>query len=105
GASYGIYGPAFELMEDTPLQPGSEEYLHSEKYEIRHWDVERPDSLRDLIARVNMIRRENPALQTDRTLRFHSIDNDYLLAYSKTDPRAGNTILTVVSVDPYHPQI
>src|SRR5206468_10280740 len=62
GASYGIYGPAFELMEHLPVAPGREEYLGSEKYEIRHWDLDRPDSLADLIARVNRIRRENPAL-------------------------------------------
>ena len=70
GASYGIYGPAFELMEHLPVAPGREEYLGSEKYEIRHWDLDRPDSLADLIARVNRIRRENPALQRDDTLRL-----------------------------------
>ena len=60
GASYGIYGPAFELCENVAREPGSEEYLNSEKYEIKHWDLDRPDSLRDFIARVNRIRREKP---------------------------------------------
>ena len=65
GANYGIYGPAFELMEHRPQKPGSEEYLDSEKYEIRAWDLERPDSLKEFICLVNRIRRENPALQND----------------------------------------
>lgn len=98
GASYGIYGPAFELMESEPRTPGSEEYLNSEKYEARHWDIDRPDSLADLIGRVNRIRRDHPALQTDRTLRFHHTDNEQLIAYTK---RAGDDIvLTVVNLDP-----
>jgi starch synthase (maltosyl-transferring) len=104
GASYGIYGPAFELGERVPLAPGSEEYLNSEKYELRTWDLDRPDSLRDLITRVNSIRRDNPALREMRTLRFHPVDNDQLIAYSKHDPGMGNLILTVVNLDPRHPQ-
>src|SRR5690606_15958661 len=86
GASYGIYGPAFELMEHVAREPGSEEYLDSEKYQIRFWDLERADSLREFIARVNRIRAENAPLQSDHGLRFHHIDNDSLIAYSKTTP-------------------
>ncbi len=67
-ASYGIYGPAFELAENAPREPGSEEYLDSEKYQLRHWDLDRPDSLAALIGRVNKARRENPALQADGSL-------------------------------------
>ncbi|GBD15219.1 Alpha-1,4-glucan:maltose-1-phosphate maltosyltransferase 1 [bacterium HR26] len=104
GASYGIYGPAFELCEHVPLAPGSEEYLNSEKYEIRHWDLEAPHSLAPLIARVNRIRRENPALQRDWNLRFHQIDNPELIAYTKTTDDLSNVILTVVNLDPYHTQ-
>ena len=63
GASYGIYGPAFELCESRPREAGSEEYLNSEKFELKHWDIKGPDSLKDFIARVNRIRRENAALQ------------------------------------------
>jgi len=104
GASYGIYGPAFELMENRPREQGSEEYLDSEKYQLRAWDRESPDSLRELIAIVNRIRHENPALQTDRGLRFHPTENDQLLAYSKSTPDNANVVLTVVNVDPHHVQ-
>ena len=104
GASYGIYGPAFELMEHLPREPGSEEYLDSEKYQLRHWDIDRPDSLRDFIARVNRIRRENAALQSDRGLRFHRVDNDALIAYSKTSEDGGQSVLVVVNLDPHHVQ-
>ncbi|HSS60665.1 MAG TPA: alpha-1,4-glucan--maltose-1-phosphate maltosyltransferase [Candidatus Limnocylindrales bacterium] len=104
GASYGIYGPPFELMENRAREQGSEEYLDSEKYQVRSWDLARPDSLRELITIVNRIRRENPALQTDRGLRFHLTENDQLLAYSKSTPDNSNVILTVVNVDPHHVQ-
>jgi starch synthase (maltosyl-transferring) len=104
GASYGIYGPAFELLEHKAREPGSEEYLDSEKYQIRHWDLDRPDTLRDYIARLNRVRRENPALQTDRGLRFHDIDNDALIAYSKRAPGAGEAVLCVVNLDPHNAQ-
>ncbi|MFZ5558422.1 MAG: alpha-1,4-glucan--maltose-1-phosphate maltosyltransferase [Pseudomonadota bacterium] len=103
-ASYGIYGPAFELLEHTPREPGSEEYLDSEKYQIRTWDLEREDSLRDLVARLNRIRRENPALQSDWSLAFHAIGNDHLIAYSKRCDDPPNALVTVVNLDPYHAQ-
>ena len=102
GASYGVYGPAFELIEHRAREPGSEEYLDSEKYQIRHWDLDRPDSLRDLIARVNRIRRENVALQSDRGLIFHRVDAEAIIAYSKTPPSGGDSVLTVVNLDPHH---
>ena len=104
GASYGIYGPAFELCENRALRPGSEEYLDSEKYQIRHWDIDNPDSLRNLIARVNHIRRENPALQSDWSLRFHPVDNDQLIVYSKTTGDLSDIIVVVVNLDPHHTQ-
>ena len=102
GASYGIYGPAYELCENKPREPGSEEYLDSEKYEIRHWDLDRPGSLRDYIARINSIRKENPALHSDWSLRFHPVDNEQLLCYSKQTPQLDNIIVMVVNVEPYH---
>ncbi len=102
GASYGIYGPAFELCENQPREPGSEEYLNSEKYEVRYWVLDRPDSLKDLIARVNAIRRENPALHEDWNLRFHPVDNDQLICYSKRTRALDNIILVVVNLDPHH---
>ena len=101
-ANYGIYGPAYELLERLPREPGSEEYLNSEKYEIKRWDLERPDSLSELIGRLNRIRRENAALQGDWSLRFHEVDNPQLLVYSK---EAGdNLILVAVNLDLHYPQ-
>jgi starch synthase (maltosyl-transferring) len=102
GASYGIYGPAFELAESAPRQSGSEEYLNSEKYELRHWEIENEWSLRELIARLNRARRENPALQSDWSLRFHPVDNEMLLCYSKTAREDSNVVLVVVNLDPRH---
>jgi starch synthase (maltosyl-transferring) len=104
GASYGIYGPAFELCEHAALAPGREEYLDSEKYEIRTWDTGRPDSLREFIALVNRIRRESPPLQSDDNLRFHPVDNDQLIAYSKSAEDGSGTVLVVVNLDPRHTQ-
>jgi starch synthase (maltosyl-transferring) len=103
-ANYGIYGPTFELMESAPREPGSEEYLNSEKYQLRHWSLDRPDSLRSLIARMNRVRRENAALQSDRSLEFCTVDNEHLIAYHKSDGATGNIVLTVVNLDPHHVQ-
>ena len=103
-ANYGIYGPAFELGENRAREPGSEEYLDSEKYEIRSWDLEAPDSLKDFIARVNRIRKDNPALQSDGSLRFHEVDNDQMLCYSKETEERDNVIVVVVNLDPHHVQ-
>lgn len=102
GASYGIYGPAYELSEHLPRESGSEEYLGSEKYEIKRWDVDRSDSLREFIGSVNRIRRENTALQSDTNLRFHEIENDQLLCYSKRTTDGSNVILVVVNLSPHH---
>ncbi|HTT05301.1 MAG TPA: alpha-1,4-glucan--maltose-1-phosphate maltosyltransferase [Steroidobacteraceae bacterium] len=104
GASYGIYGPPFELMEHQARDPGSEEYLDSEKYQVRFWDRDRPDSLRDFIALINRVRRENVALQSDATLRFHAIDNPALIAYSKRSADGSDRILVIVNLDPHHAQ-
>ena len=104
GASYGIYGPAFELMEHAAREPGSEEYADSEKYQLRHWDLERADSLRDFIARMNRIRRDHLALQSNRRLKFHAIDNAALLAYSKTTADRGQAVLVVANLDPHNMQ-
>jgi starch synthase (maltosyl-transferring) len=103
-ANYGVYGPAFELLEAEPHAPGSEEYLDSEKYQIRAWDLSRPDSLRDFMARLNRIRQENPALRQNRTLRFHTIDNPRLIAYSKASSDGDNVVLVVVNLDPDYVQ-
>jgi starch synthase (maltosyl-transferring) len=99
GASYGIYGPAFELCENTPLQPGSEEYLNSEKYELKHRDLLSAGSLRDFIARINQIRKEHSALQGNRSLRFHETDNPELICYSKTSDDLSDVIVVIVNLD------
>jgi starch synthase (maltosyl-transferring) len=104
GSNYGIYGPAFELLEHRPVRRGSEEYLDSEKYQIRKWDLNWEDNLRPLIARVNAIRNENEALQNDSSLKFHLTDNDQLICYSKESDDRSNLILVVVNLDPHHTQ-
>ncbi len=103
-ASYGIYGPPYEVCEARAVTAGSEEYLDSEKYQIRHWELNRRDSLSDFIARVNRIRRDNPALQRDASLRFYSIGNPLLLAYGKTSEDGSNVMIVVVNLDPHHAQ-
>src|SRR5262249_15117523 len=102
-APYGIYGPPFELCE-SPAVPGTEGYEDNEKYEIRHWDRERGDSLRAFIARMNEIRRQNPAFRSNDRLRFCPVDNDRMIAYVKTTRDLANEVLVVVNLDPHHPQ-
>ncbi len=102
GANYGIYGPAYELGENTPFKAGSEEYFNSEKYEIRHWDRTAANSIAPLITQVNRIRRENPALQSNESLRFHPADNPNILCYSKT--HGDNRILVAINLDPTQEQ-
>ncbi|HEX6301910.1 MAG TPA: alpha-1,4-glucan--maltose-1-phosphate maltosyltransferase [Acidimicrobiia bacterium] len=98
----GIYGPAYELMENRPLREGSEEYLYSEKYQIRHWDLDRDDSLAPVITRVNRARRAHRALQRQEGLTFHSTDNEMIICYSK---RADDdAVLVVVNLDHHHTQ-
>ncbi len=98
-SNYGIYGPSFELMEHLPF-PGKEEYIDSEKYEIRHWDWHRTNRLTYLIGLVNRIRRENPALQTTNNLTFCRIDDDALMAYLKVTGH--NRLLMVINTDAYN---
>ena len=102
-SNYGIYGPAFELMEHVP-RPGSEEYINNEKYELRRWDLDAPNSLHALITRINRIRRTNPALQRMEHLVVHGSENDQLFAFSKRDPIHDNAILVVVNMDYHHTQ-
>ncbi|MFA9444574.1 alpha-1,4-glucan--maltose-1-phosphate maltosyltransferase [Egicoccus sp. AB-alg6-2] len=97
-ANYGIYGPTFELMEHE-ARPGAEEYLDNEKYEIRHWDLDHPHSLAEMIRLVNRIRHDNPALQQDRGFALHHVDNEQLFAFSKRDPQSDNTVLVIVNLD------
>jgi starch synthase (maltosyl-transferring) len=103
-ANFGIYGPGFELIENTPREPHSEEYLNSEKYELRHWDLDRPGSLSNYIGRLNRIRAENPALQSDANLAFHAADNDQIICYSKRTGDRSNVIVVAVNLDPQRTQ-
>lgn len=111
GTNYGIYGPPFELCIGTPREPGSEEYLDSEKFQVRHWgdEVHQPHSIRPLIARLNRARRQHVALQRDEGLTFHPMDNPALLCWSKAEPprsdgRARDVVLAVVNLDPHGAQ-
>jgi starch synthase (maltosyl-transferring) len=104
GSNYGIYGPAYELCENVPREPGSEEYLNSEKYEIKHRDLYDPASLRPFISRVNASRNQNPALQSNDNLQFHTVDNDQIICYSKRTADKRNLIVTIVNLDPVWPQ-
>lgn len=111
-ANYGIYGPPYEVLEGTPRHHGSEEYLDSEKYQLRSWDLPDPatatvhdhDSVTGVIKRVNEIRREHPALQRNRNLTLHHVGNDQLLAWSKCTDDGSDVVLVVVSLDPHHRQ-
>ncbi|MGC3986206.1 MAG: alpha-1,4-glucan--maltose-1-phosphate maltosyltransferase [Pseudorhodoferax sp.] len=101
-ASYGIYGPPYELLQGEPREPGSEEYRDSEKYQVRHWgelSLDREDSIAGFIATVNRIRKEHAALHSNSSLRFFDTSNPYLIAYAKRDPEGRNAVLTVVNID------
>ena len=98
GANYGIYS-GFELAENVPLRDGSEEYYDSEKYQIRVRDFDQPGTLAELIARVNEIRREHPALQRDWGLRFHDTDNPHIICYSKRSEDGSDLVVMVVNLD------
>lgn len=102
GASYGIYGPPFELIENAAVEPGKEEYLNSEKYEIKVWDREEKQSIREFVGRINAIRQQNPALQRNWGITFCQVDNERIVCYFKND--LSNLVLTVVNLDPYYIQ-
>ena len=101
--SYGMYS-GYELCENEPASPDNEEYLHSEKYEIKRRDWGQPGSLAPLITRLNDIRRRHPAFSELRNIRFHHSGNDQILAYSKATADRSDVVLTVVNLDPYNPQ-
>lgn len=96
---YGVYEP-FVYCEATPV-PGKEEYLDSEKYQLRTWDHDRPGHIKDDVARINRIRRENPALHRTDNLRFHPADSDDVLFYGKTSPDRRNVVFVAVNLDPF----
>lgn len=106
-ANYGIYGPAYEMMEHVAVKHGSEEYLDSEKYQLRQrgfQDLDGPDSLREFISRINHIRKAHPALQSDWGLCLHGVNNGQMLCYSKATADYSSVILVVVNLDANYTQ-
>jgi starch synthase (maltosyl-transferring) len=100
--SWGVYGPAFELLEHKPVRAGSEEYLDSEKYQLRSWQLDSDDSVAPLLGRLNSIRREHRAFRTLDTLRFHETDHESLLCFTKTDAAGvGKPVIVVINLDPF----
>jgi starch synthase (maltosyl-transferring) len=103
-SNYGMYGPSYELMENTPNTNGKEEYFNSEKYEIRHYDWNYKNRLTDVITKVNHIRKEHPALQDTWNIHFTRTDNDQLMSYIKLTPDKSNIIWSIVNFDTEHTQ-
>ncbi|MBX5482182.1 MAG: alpha-1,4-glucan--maltose-1-phosphate maltosyltransferase [Myxococcaceae bacterium] len=102
-SSWGIYA-GYEHCENVPLRPGSEEYLDSEKYQLKQRDPDDPQSLGPYLSALNRFRRENPALKLYRDLRFFESDNDRVLCYGKATPDGANLVLCAVSLDPFEPE-
>lgn len=100
-SNYGIYGPLFEFGLNEAY-PGKEEYIYSEKYEIKTWDWSRSTKIKDMISLLNRIRKENPALQSTWNIEFNETDNDQLICYTKIDQLTENKIMVVINMDPYH---
>lgn len=101
--NYGIYGPAFELMEQH-ARPGVDEYVDNEKYQLREWNLENNSSLQLVIQKLNQIRKKHSALQTLRPLTFMETENEQLIAYTKGDASIDDLIVTVVNLDEKHKQ-
>lgn len=102
-SNYGIYGPSYELCNNTAIE-GKEEYLNSEKYEIKDWDRNKPGNIKDIISKVNKIRKDNVALQTTFNIEFYDSDNRYLLCYGKVSEDLSNILIIVVNLDFFHKQ-
>ena len=103
-SNYGIYGPAFELCENKPVKPGSEEYLNSEKYELKHWDLKSKNSLKNLVASINQIRKEHASLQSNWNLQFHTTSNPSIICYSKASDDLSDAIVVIVNLDCFYKQ-
>ncbi|GAB2791596.1 alpha-1,4-glucan--maltose-1-phosphate maltosyltransferase [Rhabdobacter roseus] len=102
-SNYGLYGPVYEYGVNTP-HPGKEEYTDNEKYEIKHWNWEQYSRTREIITLVNKIRRENPALQATRNIRFTDTDNEQIICYTKTEPATANAVIVAVNLDVHNTQ-
>jgi len=97
-SSYGVYGPVYELSEGTPRDQDCEEYLDSEKYELKTWNLKRPDSLAPLMTCLNRARKENSALSSNRRLKFLKISNENLIAFVKSSEDGANVVIVVVNL-------
>lgn len=104
-SNYGIYGPAYELCVSEGFSKENEEYSNSEKYEIKHWPMNHPDSLAPLIGQINAIRQQNLALQEAGNIVFHETDNEQILCYSRVSRDRYNRLLIIVNLDPCHEQL
>ncbi len=102
-SNFGMYGPVYEQIENDAVV-GKEEYLNSEKYEVRHWDWKKTTKLTQLVAKINEIRKEQTAFQFTNNIEFCSIENEHLLAYFKQSEEGKNNVLCIVNLDPYHKQ-
>ncbi|MEM6841361.1 MAG: alpha-1,4-glucan--maltose-1-phosphate maltosyltransferase [Bacteroidota bacterium] len=102
-SNYGMYGPVYEFGINTPY-PGKEEYLDSEKYEVKYWDWEAETRIREIVTIINRVRKENPALQSTANVVFAEIQNDQMIAYAKKDQASGNIMFMVVNMDAYNSQ-
>ncbi len=102
-SNYGMYGPVYEYGVNTPV-PNKEEYLDSEKYEIKHWDWKRETRVKEIITRVNQIRKTNPAFHDTYNIEFAHVENENILVYGKRDEATGNTMVVAVNMDPYNVQ-
>ncbi|MEM9991461.1 MAG: alpha-1,4-glucan--maltose-1-phosphate maltosyltransferase, partial [Bacteroidota bacterium] len=98
-SNYGMYGPAYEFMDNTPMNNGKEEYYNSEKYEIKVYDWNHRNRMTDIITRVNRIRRENAALQDTYNIHFTHTDNDQVMSYVKISADRKNVIWCIVNFD------
>ncbi|WP_374163935.1 alpha-1,4-glucan--maltose-1-phosphate maltosyltransferase [Arcticibacter sp. MXS-1] len=102
-SSYGIYGPVYEFCVNTP-HPGKEEYTDNEKYEIKYWDWDKYTRIKEIITRVNIIRKQNPALHTTYNIQFAETSNDQIICYGKADPGSDNRLIIAVNLDPHNTQ-
>ena len=102
-SNYGIYGPSYELLNNTAIE-GKEEYMDSEKYEIKKWDRNKPGNIKDIIGKINKIRKDNIALQTTFNVEFYDSDNRYLLCYGKISEDLSNILIIIVNLNFFHKQ-
>jgi len=103
-SSIGIYGPVFEYQVSTPIAPGKEEYLNSEKYEFVKWDWEKQNKITTLITKINKIRKERASLQQTNNVIFCDTNNDQIMAYYKFEDEKEDETLMIASLDNHHTQ-